>query len=267
MSLIRAEHLEFAYGSRMVLEGLNFSIEAGSFFAVMGPNGSGKSTLLSLLAGHLHPARGQIKLDEKNLRSFSIRRRAERIAYVRQDTVSAFDYTVEEIVMMARFHRQQRRLYEQPEDYEAVQNALEAANVDHLAKRPITHLSGGERQRVFIARALAQDTPILLLDEPTTHLDLKHQIGIYDLLRKLQKEQGKTIILISHDLNLTRQAADQVLLLGESPGYSRLGPTEQVIIPDTVHEFFGVQTIEVDSPDGIFLVPRRGLINGSGAGV
>lgn len=256
MSVIGAEHLAFAYGPRIVLDGLSFEIEAGSFFAVMGPNGSGKSTLLGLLAGLLRPLRGRVTIEGKGLHELSIKDRAARMAFVRQDTTSAFDYTVEEVVMMARFWRQRRFLYERPEDFEAVRAALRAAEVDHLAERPINHLSGGERQRVFIARALAQETPILLLDEPTSHLDLRHQIGIYELLRRLQQKQGKTVVLISHDLNLTRRYADRVLLLGCEPAANHLGAAAEVLVPERIDEVFGVRTALVDSPHGAFLVPR-----------
>jgi iron complex transport system ATP-binding protein len=256
MSRIEVEHLAFAYGQRLVIDGLSLVVEEGRFFAVMGPNGSGKSTLLALLAGLLSPLRGRIVLDGRDLHELSIRRRAERMAFVRQDTTSAFDYTVEEIVMMARFQRQRRRLYERPDDYEAVRLALREAAVDHLAERPITALSGGERQRVFIARALAQDTPILLMDEPTSHLDLRHQIAVFELLRTLQRDKGKTIVLVSHDLNLTRRYADRVLLLGAEPAHSRQGSADEVLLPDVVREFFGVETVLADSPHGAFLIPR-----------
>ena len=217
MSFIKIHDVTFGYEHQPVLKALSLAVEKNSFWAIVGPNGSGKSTFLNLLSGQLKPQRGTIHIDDKPVASFSTRRLAGVLSMVRQEFVPVFGFSVRQAVMMARFYKRKTALFEESDDIEAVESALAATDTMAFADRPLRTLSGGERQRVFIARALAQETPILLLDEPTCHLDLKHQVRIFDLLRQMQVEQGKTVLLVTHDINLACQYCDRVLLLG---GYS-----------------------------------------------
>ncbi len=219
MSVIDIQNLSFSYAEQSVLADVSVSVAENEFWAVVGPNGSGKSTFLNLLSGQLKPQGGAVLINGQNASALTARQRATTLSLVRQEFVPAFGFTVRETVMMARFNRQKSTFFAESADIQAVQAALEATETDGLADRPLGHLSGGERQRVFIARALAQETPVLLLDEPTSHLDLKHQVRIFDLLKQMQRQQGKTIVLVTHDINLTCQYCDKVLLLANNGQY------------------------------------------------
>ena len=240
MSLIEIQNVTFAYDRQAVLKSLSLAVESNSFWAIVGPNGSGKSTFLNLLCGQLKPQQGTVHVEGKAASSFSSRQLARVISMVRQEFVPVFGFSVRQTVMMARFYRQASVLFESSEDFEAVDVALTATDTMSFADRPLGHLSGGERQRVFIARALAQETPILLLDEPTSHLDLKHQVRIFDLLKQMQAEQGKTIIMVTHDINMACQYCDRVLLLGADGNYFQGGPDE-VLHTRRIEEFFHVK--------------------------
>ena len=239
MSFIEIQNVSFGYDQQPVLNELSLAVDKNSFWAIVGPNGSGKSTFLNLVCGQLKPGRGTVHVDGKTVSSFSSQQLARIISVVRQEFVPVFGFSVRQTVMMARFYRRTSALFEEQEDFEAVDAALVATDTMDFADRPLGHLSGGERQRVFIARALAQETPILLLDEPTSHLDLKHQVRIFDLLKQMQQEQGKTIILVTHDINMASQYCDQVLLLGTKGNYFQ-GSPEEVLAPPRIEEIFHV---------------------------
>lgn len=239
MSQIEFNQVTFAYQQEPILKDLTLQVETNSFWTIVGPNGSGKSTFLNLLAGLLKPQQGTIRIEGKKVSDFNSRSLARLLAMVRQEFVPAFEYTVEEIVMMARYS-QRSSLFENDQDRQITDKALQDTDILQFAQRPLGSLSGGERQRVFIARALAQETPILLLDEPTSHLDIKHQIRIYDLLKKMQAEQSKTILMITHDLNLAAQYSDKVILMA-SGGTSVQGDPSEVINIERIQSFFGVK--------------------------
>jgi iron complex transport system ATP-binding protein len=251
------QDLTFAYKDQSVLfNRLRFSLAAGSFTGVAGPNGAGKTTLIHLLSGALVPRAGKILLDGQPVHCMTPARLARRLALVRQHTDMPFGFTVEETVLMARTVHLDWRGFESKMDREKVHEALRLTETDHLALRSINSLSGGECQRVFIARALAQDTEVLILDEPTNHLDLKHQIAVYDLLRTIQADQGKTIITITHDLNMAMQYCDQILLLGpENDSNTTIGPPQQVLTCDRIEAVFGVQVMRLTHNDGTFITP------------
>jgi len=173
---------------------------------------------------------------------------------VRQEFVPVFGFSVRQTVMVARFYRRTSALFENQEDIKAVDAALAATDTMNFADRPLGHLSGGERQRVFIARSLAQETPVLLLDEPTSHLDLKHQIRIFDLLKQMQHEQGKTILLVTHDLNMAAQYCDRVLLLGSEGAFFQ-GLPEEVLDSGQIQSIFGVQGHQGQLQKRKFFIP------------
>jgi iron complex transport system ATP-binding protein len=254
MSLIKIDKVSFNYSKQPILSDLTLSIESGLFWGVVGPNGAGKSTLIQLVAGLLKPAKGTIQLADKPLSHYRHKELARQLAMVRQEYVPSFGFTVLETVMMARICRQDFVLFENADDRNIVAKSLEMMEIAHLANRTLAQLSGGERQRVFIARALAQDTPILLLDEPTNHLDLKHQIRIFDLLKSLQIKQKKTILAVTHDINMAARYCDQLLLLGQGGKYSS-GNSSQVLDVDKLKEYFGVECHQAVLNERPFFIP------------
>jgi iron complex transport system ATP-binding protein len=235
----------------LVLDRVSLSLETGSLLAVVGPNGAGKSTLIGLLAGLLRPLSGSVIIDGRDIRSYKTHELARKVAVVRQEYAPAFGFSVTETVLMARIPHYGQLGFETQADRDLAAQALELTDTARFADRPLNQMSGGERQRVFIARALAQDTPIILLDEPTSFLDLRHQIGIYDLLRSIQLEKGRTIVAVTHDINLAVQYCDHVLLLEPHTGkgsdskaeaeHYRIGPTQEVLTTASVERAFGVQ--------------------------
>ncbi|MDD5326363.1 MAG: ABC transporter ATP-binding protein [Phycisphaerae bacterium] len=239
---IEVENLCFAYKSQAeILKNISFRLDEGSFLSIAGPNGSGKTTLLNLLSGLLKSTAGAVKIDDCLLQSYSIRHLAKKVAVVRQEFVPIFEFSAMQIVSMARSPYLGTFAFEGETDQKAIADALEMTDTARFAERTLNHLSGGERQRVFIARALAQNTPILLLDEPTSFLDIKHQVGIYDLLKRMQREYGKTIVAVTHDINLTIQYADEALLL-EAGGNYHIGKTSDVFSLKQIEKVFGVRT-------------------------
>jgi iron complex transport system ATP-binding protein len=240
-NIIEVENLSFGYIKQSrILENISFEVSPGTFLAVAGPNGAGKTTLLNLLCGLLKPKAGSIEIDAAHIESYSVKKLAQKVAVVRQEFVPVFDFTVAEMVAMARTPYLGTFGFENKADKKIVNGALEMTDTIRFAARPLAHLSGGERQRVFIARALAQNTAILLLDEPTSFLDLKHQVGIYDLLKAAQLEKGKTIVAVTHDINLAAQYCDEALLIGADNSY-HIGKAEDIFSPERVEEVFGVR--------------------------
>ncbi|MHC4720625.1 MAG: ABC transporter ATP-binding protein [Planctomycetota bacterium] len=239
--MLKVEHLTFGYGAEHTLSDLSFEVTPGTFLAIAGPNGAGKTTLLNLLCGLLRPSAGAIEIDAENIEAYSVRKLAQKVAVVRQEFVPVFDFTVAEVVSMARTPYLGTLGFETKSDREIVAQALELTHTAQFASRPLAHLSGGERQRVFIARALAQNTAILLLDEPTSFLDLKHQVGIYDLLKKMQQEHRKTIVAVTHDINLAAQYCDDALLIGADGTYD-YGPPELLFSAEQIKNIFGIST-------------------------
>jgi iron complex transport system ATP-binding protein len=214
---LSVENLQFRYPGVPVLRDISFDVPAGDFLSLLGPNGSGKSTLLRLLDRILIPHNGSITLDGHSLATFSRRDLARMIAYVPQDTLWVFPYTVLEIVLMGRSPHIGRSGFENQLDLDVAHEMMRLTDIEHLADKLITAISGGERQRVLIARALSQKPEILLLDEPNAHLDISHQVEIFHILKEQNERHHLTIVSVSHDLNLAAAFSSRVLLLGE-PG-------------------------------------------------
>jgi iron complex transport system ATP-binding protein len=218
---IRASNLTAGYGERAVLHGVSIEVHAGELLAIVGPNGAGKSTLLKNLSGALRPWSGTVELEGRPLGEYDRRAIARRLAMVAQENLVAFRFTVLEIVLMGRAPHLGAFHFETRHDLEIAHAALERFDLIELARRPIQELSGGERKRVFLARALAQDPHVALLDEPTAFLDLRHVAEIFARLRELRLERGLAVIATLHDLNAAALHADRVLLMkaGAVAGY------------------------------------------------
>jgi iron complex transport system ATP-binding protein len=278
--IIEVENLSFSYTPQsIILKDVSFEVMPGTFLAIAGPNGAGKSTLLNLLCGALVPKSGTIKIDAAPVKSYSTEALAGKVAVVRQEFVPVFGFTVIEMVLMARTLYYGPMGFESKADKEIAAEALEMTDTIQFASRPLGSLSGGERQRVFIARALAQDTAILLLDEPTSFLDLKHQVGIYDLLKAAQLERGKTIVTVTHDINLAAQYCDETLLLegpasclslsgqqNESRANSNyhIGKTKDVFSTEQIEKVFGVRTFAGRVGQEKFFIPLGKFAKDSG---
>ncbi|PNU20222.1 ABC transporter [Geothermobacter hydrogeniphilus] len=239
--MIRLEQLHFSYGRRPILKGLDLRIEEGEILAVLGPNGCGKSTLLRLLRGVLKPASGRVLWRGREACRLGRRAMAKLAAVVPQSPQIPFPYPVGELVAMGRFAHRSGLSVATSADRRAVEKALALTDTLQLAERPVTDLSGGELQRVLLARALAQQSPVLLLDEATSHLDLDHRLEIAELLVRLNREQGTTIIQVSHDLDLAAETSRRILLLADDGAPAALGTPAEVFTPANLRRVFRVE--------------------------
>lgn len=254
--MIELAGVRFGYDpERPVLDDLSLRVEAGEFLGVIGPNGSGKSTVARLLLGLLRPQAGSVRLDGREVTSLPARELARKVAAVPQEEALEFPFSVEEVVMMGRTAHLSPLGFEGAEDVEAARRAMEATGVTALAGRPLHALSGGERKRVILARALCQQAPVLVLDEPAAALDIHHQITIFDLLEE-QRRAGATVVVVVHDLNLAAAYCKRLLLL--QPGRPALaGTVEEVLTWRRVGEAFGTDVyVGVNELTGHrFLIP------------
>jgi iron complex transport system ATP-binding protein len=239
--LLRADSVTFSYRAQpgRVLAGISIEPRRGDIAGIIGPNGSGKTTLLKLLAGTLAPASGSVSLEGRPLSEWSRRQIAQKIAYVPQETHASFDFSVLDIVLMGRYPHLSTFSLEGPEDLAIARQALAATGASAFEQRPFGTLSGGEKQRVVIAGALAQSPQVMLLDEPTASLDIGHQLEIAALLARLNREQGVTMVLATHDLNFAASLCRQLVLLRDGRMLA-CGPTEQVLTTEAVRALYDV---------------------------
>jgi iron complex transport system ATP-binding protein len=246
---LAAEHVSFAFGESVALADVSVALGAGEVLAVVGPNGSGKSTLLRVLAGLARPSAGGIRLDGEPLAALGRRAIARRLALVPQEPRVDHPFTVLEVTLMGRAPHQRGLGLPSARDVEVATQALGRVDARGLAGRPIDRLSGGERQRVFLARALAQEPDVLLLDEPTTHLDVRHQLDTHALLRRLCRERGLACVTVVHDLNLAMAYCDRVVVLAAGRVAAAGAPAE-TLTAACVAEVFGVAVTVVPHPAG-----------------
>ncbi|GAB6137058.1 heme ABC transporter ATP-binding protein [Halanaerobaculum tunisiense] len=239
---LEVDKLSYKYDNFEVLQEVSFSVAQGGFIGLIGPNGSGKSTLLKNMNSILHPDGGKVYLDDFDLQNLDKKEIAKKLAVVPQNTNVNFDFTVEEIVLMGRAPYIGRFESESIEDYEIVKEALELTNTLELAERPVSQLSGGERQRVILARSLAQQPEVLLLDEPTSNLDINYQLEIMNLLKKFNREYELTVIVVLHDLNLASEYCDKLLLLQDGKIYAH-GSPEEIITAENIENVYGSKVI------------------------
>jgi iron complex transport system ATP-binding protein len=236
---IELRDVTFGYGGAAVLQDISFAIQRGAFVGIIGPNGSGKSTLLRLMSSYLRPWGGQVLLEGRPVESYDRRALGRLLGVVPQETAVTFPFSVTEMVLFGRTPHVGGFGFDRDSDLTAAQRAMERTDTAHLARRAITELSGGERQRVILARALAQEPEILLLDEPAAFLDIRHEVEMYDLLRDLQRG-GITVVSVLHDLNLAALYCDRLLLLHESR-LARAGTPSEVITYATLTEVYGTE--------------------------
>lgn len=263
---VEVRDVRFGYGASgpEVLHGVSLAAECGTLHGVIGPNGSGKSTLLRVIGGAARPSSGCVLLDGQDISSLSPRQAAQRVAAVGASEAVVFSFSVEETVMMGRSPHLRFLTSETSLDVAKAREAMERTGVAHLAERRITALSSGERQRVLIARALAQEPRVLLLDEPTAHLDVNFQVEIMELVQALAHESGITTIAVLHDLNLAGRYCDRITMLS-SGQVAACGAPGEVLTEEHLLEVYGVRAIvgrrpELDRP-AVFVIsgsPRHG---------
>ncbi|MCR2826694.1 ABC transporter ATP-binding protein [Microbacterium sp. zg.Y909] len=255
---LTTESLTLGYGDRTVIEGLDLEVPPGRITAIVGANGCGKSTLLRALARLVAPQAGQVLLDGRSLRSRPTKEVARTLGLLPQSPVAPEGIAVADLVGRGR-HPHQKLLSRWSErDYAVVAQALHDTGTTELADRPVDELSGGQRQRVWIAMALAQETDVLLLDEPTTFLDVSHQIEVLDLLTDLNRNNGTTIVMVLHDINLAARYADHVFAVRSGQVVASGAPAD-VITADLIRDVFALEALVVPDPvSGSPLVLPRG---------
>ncbi len=237
--MIEIENLRCTFGNKTVLHDLSAQIEEGGFYAILGANGSGKTTLLRCIANILPPSSGRITIDRREVRDYKPKELARKLSLVRQQVHTDFEFSAFEIVLMGRNPYQSHLQNESYHDWEVVEQCMKQTNTWHLRLAKVHQMSGGELQRVMIARALAQQTPIMLLDEPTSNLDIAHQYDIMELLRDINRKEHKTILLVIHDLNLALRYCPSLLLLHQGNVLFQ-GATADGLTPDNIRTVFQI---------------------------
>jgi len=255
---LRAQQLRLSYDRREIVHDLTVDIPDGSFTVIIGANACGKSTLLRGLSRLLSPTGGDVVLDGRSIASYPAKEVARRLGLLPQSATAPDGITAGDLVARGRYPHQRLLRQWSPADEDAVQRALAATGTTDLAGRAVDELSGGQRQRVWVAMVLAQDTDLLLLDEPTTYLDVAHQVELMELFAELN-EQGRTVVAVLHDLNHAARYASHIIAMRDGRIVAEGSPSE-VITSDRVQEVFGLANVVIDDPvtGGPLVVPLRG---------
>jgi iron complex transport system ATP-binding protein len=235
--LLTIKNVSFSYEDSWSLRGINLQVHRGELLGILGPNGSGKTTLLKIMDGILAPNEGEILANGKSLSGLGRKETARLIAMVSQENYFGFDFSVLEVVLMGRFPHLGRLQFEGERDVKAALKALDATHTRSLSDRSIHRLSGGEKQRVLIARALAQEPQVVLLDEPTAFLDIKYKREIFQLISTLSEKRGLAVVVVTHDLDLTAQYCQRLVLLKEGEIY-QIGDPATVITPSNIRTVY-----------------------------
>lgn len=245
-SVYRVDNLSFSYGTINCIKNVTLELNSGCFYGLIGPNGSGKSTLLDLLSGHLFPDEGTIHFYDRDIRTYPRKQLARKLSTVPQSFSLNFDYSVEEVVLMGRYPYIPRFASPHDRDLLAVEKALHSLDIFHLRSRKVTQLSGGEKQRVMIARSLAQDTDIILLDEVTSNLDVNHAVSIMKVMLDIVTRSQKTVLAALHDLNIASTFCDQLIVLRDGEIVDS-GHASKVLSENLILDLYQIQsTISTD---------------------
>lgn len=238
MSVLSIRDLSWSYDDKEIISDINLEVEKGKFYAIVGPNGSGKTTLLKNILRHLDLKKNKIFIHDKDLVSYSHRALAMELSSVPQNTEISYDFSVYDIVMMGRSPYIKRFSSETDEDCRIVKNAMEITDTWQLRESNIQEISGGERQRVIIARAIAQESQIMLLDEPIANLDMNHQIQVLDTVKRLCSEHKLTVVVVLHDLNIASQYADKMIFLKDGR-VIEIGEPENILRESLISKVYG----------------------------
>ncbi|MFY9997404.1 MAG: iron-enterobactin ABC transporter ATP-binding protein [Leclercia sp.] len=244
---LRGDDLTLGYGKKIVAENLQVTIPDGHFTAIIGPNGCGKSTLLRTLSRLMTPIHGDVFLDGEQIQRFNSKEVARRVGLLAQNATTPGDITVQELVARGRYPHQPMFTRWRKEDEAAVTKAMQATGITSLAAQSVDTLSGGQRQRAWIAMVLAQETSIMLLDEPTTWLDISHQIDLLELLSDLNRTQGYTLAAVLHDLNQACRYATHLIALREGKIVAEGAPKE-IVTPELIERIYGLRCMIIDDP-------------------
>lgn len=244
---LRGEKLTLGYGKKIIARDLSVTIPDGHFTAIIGPNGCGKSTLLRTLSRLMTPVEGSVLLDGEQIQRFASKEVARRIGLLAQNATTPGDITVQELVARGRYPHQPLFTRWRKEDDEAVNRAMQATGITDLAQQSVDTLSGGQRQRAWIAMVLAQETSIMLLDEPTTWLDISHQIDLLELLSDLNRTQGYTLAAVLHDLNQACRYATHLIALRDGEIVAQGAPKE-IVTPELIARIYGMRCMIIDDP-------------------
>ncbi|MGV8984374.1 heme ABC transporter ATP-binding protein [Clostridium sp.] len=244
--MIEINNVCFSF-EKEVLKNININIEKGKFYTILGPNGSGKTTLLRILSKSLHMEKGEISINGVDLSQIKANTLAKEMSVVPQSTEIEFDFSVQDIVLMGRTPHIPRFCSESEKDVEIAMTAMKCTNTWDLRNKSINTLSGGERQRVVVARAIAQETEIILLDEPISHLDIHHQIEIMNQLKQLNQNKNITIIAVLHDLNIAAAYGDHMILMHDR-GVYKDGTPEEVLTEDIIKKVYGLDVYITKNP-------------------
>ncbi|MFA5338754.1 MAG: ABC transporter ATP-binding protein [Candidatus Omnitrophota bacterium] len=259
MTLLKAESVTGGYGREPVIKDISFSAASGKFIGIIGPNGAGKTTFLRMLSRVLHPSAGRVAIDGKDIYRMPMKEFAASAAFVASESGVIFPFTCLEIVMMGRFPYLHPLRGESEKDLEAVRRAIEMTDCSAFVSRQIDQLSAGERQRIFIARALAQEPRLIFLDEPTSHLDISHQVQILDLIKDLSERGGITIVAVFHDLNLASEYCDTLMLM-DGGRVAALGEPKEVISYELIEKVYKTVVVVRENPVSgkpyVLLAPR-----------
>lgn len=244
---LHGEQLTLGYGTHVVAKDLTVAIPDGEFTAIIGPNGCGKSTLLRTLSRLMKPTGGSVWLDGQQIHSLATKEVARRVGLLAQNASAPGDISVAELVARGRYPHQPMFTRWREEDRRAVSNAMQATNIADLADQPVDTLSGGQRQRAWIAMVLAQETAIMLLDEPTTWLDISHQIDLLELLSELNREKGYTLAAVLHDLNQACRYATHLIALREGKIVAQGAPAA-IVTPGLIEAVYGIRCMIIEDP-------------------
>lgn len=260
-AMLEIRNLSCGYDSKFILQDISFKLENKEFLGVIGPNGSGKTTLLRAITKIIKPQKGEVFFENQNLERLSYQELAKKIAVVSQYLEMGLKMTVEEFVLLGRTpHRKNWQFLETKLDEEIANKAMVFTDTLGFKNRSIESLSAGERQLVVISRALAQEPKLLLLDEPTSHLDITHQVRILDLIKRLNKKNGLTVIIVLHDLNLASEYCDRLILLNNGCIH-KIGTPQEVLNYQIIEEVYKtivvVEKNPISSKPYIFLVPEE----------
>lgn len=247
MSLIKLSEIGFRYNQQWVLKNISLEVKRGEFLGILGPNGSGKTTLLKIIDGILKPEEGEVQIDGIPESRIKRNHLAKTIAVVAQDIQMTFPFTVLEIVLMGRSPHLGKWQFEGETDFKIARDAMKLTDTQSLSERSMFSLSGGERQRVMIARALAQEPQILLLDESTAFLDIKHQIDFFDLIKSLNERTHLTVVAVTHDINLAARYCDRLILMRNGEIHC-LGSPDEVIQEKNIKEVYDTDVSVDQSP-------------------
>jgi iron complex transport system ATP-binding protein len=246
--MLEVKKISCGYGKRVVVRRVSFGIKEGEFVGIIGPNGSGKTTLIRAITGFLPLTKGSISLKGREVHQMARRELAQKVAVVTQSPETAFSLSVEEYVLLGRVpHWGTLQFLETTKDWEIAAQTMELTKIDHLRGRRIVELSGGERQLVFVARALAQEPHMLLLDEPTAHLDIGHQAQIMGLLKQLNEKHALTIVMVLHDLTLASLSCERLILLHQGR-LCEIGPPRRVLTQGVLEQVYRTAVRVMESP-------------------